>query len=84
MLQVTAIVSKLALLPHPFLHEYLLNPFLPLRSGIRSLFSSLKFAMCDVSSRVQIILNFQQELNNTRERLLNGDESETRYYISKY
>lgn len=80
MLQVSAIVSKLALLPHPFLHEYLLNPFLPLRNGIKSLFTSLKFATSDVSSRVQIILNFQQELNNTRNRLLN----ESKFAESKY
>lgn len=38
-LQVTAVLSKLSLLPHPHLHEYLLDPYVNLAPGCRSLFS---------------------------------------------
>lgn len=38
-LQVTAVLSKLSLLPHPHLHEYLLDPYINLAPGVRSLFS---------------------------------------------
>lgn len=38
-LQVTAVLSKLSLLPHPHLHEYLLDPYISLAPGCRSLFS---------------------------------------------
>lgn len=36
-LLLTSLISKLALLPHPYLHEYLLNPFVPLRDGVTNL-----------------------------------------------
>uniref|UniRef100_A0A3Q2QQR7 FHF complex subunit HOOK interacting protein 2 n=1 Tax=Fundulus heteroclitus TaxID=8078 RepID=A0A3Q2QQR7_FUNHE len=35
-LQVTAVLSKLSLLPHPHLHEYLLDPYINLAPGCRS------------------------------------------------
>lgn len=38
-LQVTAVLSKLSLLPHPHLNEYLLDPYINLAPGCRSLFS---------------------------------------------
>lgn len=34
-------LSRLALFPHPRLHEYLLDPYLPLAPGCRTLFSVL-------------------------------------------
>lgn len=40
-LQVTSVLSHLAALPHPHLHEYLLDPYLNLAPGCRSLFSVL-------------------------------------------
>lgn len=40
-LQVTSVLSRLAALPHPHLHEYLLDPYLNLAPGCRSLFSVL-------------------------------------------
>lgn len=74
MLQISAIVTKLSILPHPYLHEYLLNPLLPLRNDVKSLYSSLQFAMSDVNSRVEIIIDFQNELRNTRQRLMSKDD----------
>lgn len=38
-LQVTSVLSKLSLLPHAHLHEYLLDPYINLAPGCRSLFS---------------------------------------------
>lgn len=38
-LQVTAVLSKLSLFPHPHLHEYQLDPYINLAPGCRSLFS---------------------------------------------
>lgn len=40
-LQVTSVLSHLAAFPHPHLHEYLLDPYLNLALGCRSLFSVL-------------------------------------------
>ncbi|NWI15900.1 F16B2 protein, partial [Crypturellus soui] len=40
-LQVTSVLSRLAAFPHPHLHEYLLDPYVELAPGCRSLFSVL-------------------------------------------
>lgn len=40
-LQVTSVLSRLAVFPHPHLHEYLLDPYICLSPGARSLFSTL-------------------------------------------
>lgn len=40
-LQVTSVLSRLALFPHPLIHEYLLDPYINLAPGCRSLFSVL-------------------------------------------
>ncbi|NWY05221.1 F16B2 protein, partial [Nothoprocta ornata] len=40
-LQVTSVLSRLAAFPHPHLHEYLLDPYVDLAPGCRSLFSVL-------------------------------------------
>ena len=37
-LQITALVSRLAMFPHPYLHEFLLNPTLPTSSSARTLY----------------------------------------------
>lgn len=37
----TSVLSRLAAFPHPHLHEYLLDPYLSLAPGCRSLFSVL-------------------------------------------
>ena len=36
-LSLTAILSKLAQLPNPFLHEFLLNPTIPVAAGARTM-----------------------------------------------
>lgn len=49
-LQVTSVLSRLALFPHPHLHEYLLDPYLPLAPGCRTLFSVLVRVMSSLNS----------------------------------
>ena len=41
-LEVTALCAKLAYLPHPYTHEFLLNPTIPLTSQSRNLFTALQ------------------------------------------
>ena len=41
-LQLTSVISKLALVPHPTLHEFLLDPYLPLVPGVRNLYTVLQ------------------------------------------
>ena len=41
-LHVTSVIAVLAQFSHPNLHEYLLNPHLPLQPGCRSLHSTLE------------------------------------------
>ncbi len=44
-LEVTALCAKLAYLPHPYTHEYLLNPTIPLTPRSRNLFTALQTAI---------------------------------------
>ena len=41
-LEVTALIAKLAYLPHPFTHEFILNPTIPMTAQTRNLFSALQ------------------------------------------
>lgn len=75
MFAVTSIVSKLAMLPHPYLHEYLLNPLLPLKKEVKTLYLSLKKVANEVYSRARLVLNLQEELQMTRQRLLFKNEN---------
>nr|XP_034371161.1 protein FAM160B1 isoform X2 [Arvicanthis niloticus] len=59
-LQVTSVLSRLSLFPHPHTHEYLLDPYVNLASGCRSLFSVI----------VRRIQDFTPKLLLVRKRLL--------------
>lgn len=69
-LQVTAVLSKLSLLPHPHLHEYLLDPYINLAPGCRSLFSVIVRVVGDLMLRIQRIPDFTPKLLLVRKRLL--------------
>lgn len=71
-LQLTVVISKLALLPHPYLHEFLLNPLIPLAHGKRSLFIYLQKVVKQLVNEVQKIPNYKQALKDTRQKLLDG------------
>lgn len=69
-LQLTVVISKLALLPHPYLHEFLLNPLIPLVSSTKSLFTCLQKVVKQLVNEVPKVPNYKQILRNTRNILL--------------
>ncbi|GAA6098075.1 protein FAM160B1 isoform X1 [Tachysurus ichikawai] len=69
-LQVTSVLSKLSLLPHPHLHEYLLDPYISLAPGCRSLFSVVVRVVGDLMLRIHRIPDFNPKLLLVRKRLL--------------
>ncbi|KAF7710886.1 protein FAM160B1 [Silurus meridionalis] len=69
-LQVTSVLSKLSLLPHPHLHEYLLDPYINLAPGCRSLFSVIVRVVGDLMLRIHRISDFNPKLLLVRKRLL--------------
>uniref|UniRef100_A0A8B9G0W0 Family with sequence similarity 160 member B2 n=2 Tax=Amazona TaxID=12929 RepID=A0A8B9G0W0_9PSIT len=69
-LQVTSVLSRLAAFPHPHLHEYLLDPYLSLAPGCRSLFSILVRVIGDLMQRLQRVPQFRAKLLLVRRQLL--------------
>ncbi|KAG7480704.1 hypothetical protein MATL_G00059080 [Megalops atlanticus] len=69
-LQVTSVLSRLAVFPHPHLHEYLLDPYISLAPGSRSLFSVLIRVIGDLMQRIQHIPNFTERLLHVRKQLM--------------
>lgn len=69
-LQVTSVLSLLAAFPHPHLHEYLLDPYLSLAPGCRSLFSVLVRVIGDLMQRIQRVPHFRAKLLLVRQQLL--------------
>ncbi|XP_076295822.1 FHF complex subunit HOOK interacting protein 2A isoform X2 [Lasioglossum baleicum] len=69
-LQLTVVISRLALLPHPYLHEFLLNPLLPLAPGTKNLFTCLQKVVKQLVNEVPKTPDHKQMLRETRERLL--------------
>ncbi|XP_034835804.1 FHF complex subunit HOOK interacting protein 2A-like [Maniola hyperantus] len=72
-LHLTSIVSKLALIPHPALHEYLLSPGLPTAAATRTLFKALQRAARRLAVEVPRIKNFPKVIENTRLQLMSED-----------
>ncbi|XP_011670555.2 protein FAM160B1 isoform X2 [Strongylocentrotus purpuratus] len=69
-LQVTSLLAKIALFPHPHIHEYLLDPFLNTAPGCRNLHSVLQKVVNDLSVRVRSIPEFQKQLFLVRQQLM--------------
>lgn len=69
-LQLTVLVSRLALLPHPYVHEFLLNPLLPLIPGTKSLFGCLQLVVKYLAVEVTKASDYKQILKDTRRKLL--------------
>ncbi|XP_073451382.1 FHF complex subunit HOOK interacting protein 2A-like [Aquarana catesbeiana] len=69
-LQVTSVLSKLSLFPHPHIHEFLLDPYVNLAPGCRSLFSVIVRVVGDLMVRIQRIPDFTPKLLLVRKRLL--------------
>lgn len=73
-LQLTAIFSKLAMMPHPYLHEYLLNPVLPTGKNVTTLFKCLQKLSKIFMAQIPKVKKFNTIIEETRQRLL-GDDS---------
>ncbi|KAF4070443.1 hypothetical protein AMELA_G00285550 [Ameiurus melas] len=73
-LQVTSVLSRLAAFPHPHLHEYLLDPYVSLSPGTRSLFSTLVRVIGELMQRIQHIPDFTQRLVTVRKQLTGLEE----------
>ncbi|XP_072122438.1 FHF complex subunit HOOK interacting protein 2A-like isoform X1 [Mobula birostris] len=69
-LQITSVISKVALFPHPHLHEYLLDPFINLVPGCRSLFSIIVRVIGDLMQKIQRIPQFDNKLLLLRRQLM--------------
>ncbi|NWZ97650.1 F16B2 protein, partial [Nesospiza acunhae] len=69
-LQVTSVLSQLAAFPHAHLHEYLLDPYLSLAPGCRSLFSVLVRVIGELMQRLQRVPHARAKLLLVRRQLL--------------
>ncbi|XP_075063237.1 FHF complex subunit HOOK-interacting protein 2B [Mixophyes fleayi] len=69
-LQVTSLLTRIALFPHPQIQEYLLDPFINLAPGARTLFSVLIRVVGDLAQRSLRVSNFQEILLLVRRQLL--------------
>uniref|UniRef100_UPI00398F6F0C FHF complex subunit HOOK interacting protein 2A-like n=1 Tax=Pristiophorus japonicus TaxID=55135 RepID=UPI00398F6F0C len=69
-LQITSVISKVALFPHPHLHEYLLDPYINLAPGCKSLFSVIVRVIGDLMQRIQRIPQFASKLLLVRRQLM--------------
>uniref|UniRef100_A0A1A8MJP0 Family with sequence similarity 160, member B2 n=2 Tax=Nothobranchius pienaari TaxID=704102 RepID=A0A1A8MJP0_9TELE len=69
-LKLTSVLSRLSAFSHPLLDEYLLDPYVHLSPGCRSLFSVLIRVMAEVMQRIQQVSNLSEQLLDTRRHLL--------------
>ena len=71
-LAVIAILSKLALLPQPYLHEILLSTEIPVTSGATTLFKVITVLSKKLLSEIPRIPNFEIIIKDTAKRLLSN------------
>ncbi|XP_059152978.1 FHF complex subunit HOOK interacting protein 2A-like isoform X2 [Physella acuta] len=69
-LLLTALISKVALIPHPNLHEFLLDPFLPVPDGTRTLYTVLTKVTNEIKHHLKSDPSFTQKLLLARKQLL--------------
>lgn len=67
---VIAILSKLSFLPHPYLHEILLNPEIPITRGTNTLWSNMQVLARHLLLEIPRIEGFQKRITDTAKRLL--------------
>ncbi|XP_038070551.1 protein FAM160B1-like isoform X2 [Patiria miniata] len=69
-LQVTSLLSKICLFPHPHIQEFFLDPYLPVAAGCRTLHSVLLRVVSDLSARIKAIPDFQKQVLVVRKQLM--------------
>lgn len=65
-----AILSKLALLPHPYLHELLLSTEIPIASGAWTLFTVIQSLSKKLLTEIPRYPDFSNKIRDTAKRLL--------------
>ncbi|KAM4749531.1 FHF complex subunit HOOK-interacting protein 2B isoform 2-T2 [Rhinophrynus dorsalis] len=81
-LQVTSLLARLSLFPHPHLQEYLLDPFISLAPGVRTLFSVLIRVVGDLAQRSLRVSHFQETLHLVRQQLLEDSPNELLNHVT--
>lgn len=82
-LHLTSIISQLALLPHPNLHEYLLNPMLPTAKKTPTLFKTLQEVAKRLTMEIPRLRNYKKIIENTRQCLMSEDPNYDERYVCK-
>lgn len=59
-------------MPHPHLHEYLLNSTLPLKRNVPSLYMMLCHVLKELHTKILTFPNYNEELIQARKRILNS------------
>lgn len=62
-------------LPHPYLHEYLLNPTIPLSPGVRTLYTVLKSVLAKAVTKSESVAHFPMKMLSCRKKLLGDRKS---------
>lgn len=75
-LHLTLLITKLALLPHPYLHEFLLNPLIPVVPGKKSLFICLQRVVKHLAKEVPKLTDYKRLLEETRRRIFGEFDSQ--------
>ncbi|KAG7269001.1 hypothetical protein CRUP_033493 [Coryphaenoides rupestris] len=73
-LQLTSVVSRLAAFKHPVLTEFLLDPYITLTPGARTLFTVLIRVIGELMQRVQVVPDVSDRLIRVRQKLLDLDQ----------
>lgn len=73
-LQLTSVLSRLAAFRHPVITEFLLDPYIPLSPGARTLFTVLIRVIGELMQRVQMVPDVSDRLIRVRRRLLELDQ----------
>ncbi|XP_064602232.1 FHF complex subunit HOOK interacting protein 2A-like isoform X2 [Liolophura sinensis] len=76
-LQVTSVMSRLCLVPHPNLHEFLLDPFLPVKEGVRTPYLILTKIMSEVKNKTSTDSGIKAKLVQIRQELMGAETTVT-------
>lgn len=71
-MQLKMILIFLSYLPHPYLHEFLLNSTLPLKPNVTSVYTILYQVLKELHTNILTVPNYNDELIQARKRILNN------------
>jgi len=62
--------SRLAQLPHPYVHEYILNPTIPRQEGVQTLYTKLRSVMAEATKMSSSVEHYPKKMLYARRKLL--------------